>query len=715
MASKLRIAAAPHIQLQRDKHGVIHIHSRDQHSLYLGMGYAHFLDRSSQMLLMRILGQGEGCLHLEDSEEMLAIDRFFRRMNWKEHLKMALQQLPERNRNFCSAYCDGVNQAMKDHPSPLFKLLGYQPPPWTPEDSFLLSRMTGFLTLAQSQGELERFLVQLVQAGVSRAMLEELFPGQLEGLDPDLIRQLKLSERFVPEALLWQEMISPMLASNNWVVAPERSASGHALLANDPHLEGNRLPNVWYELALRIEDRYALCATMPGLPGLLLGRNNDLAWGVTYSFMDCIDSWIEECKDGLFRRDHTWQPFKKRTEVIQRKKHADEVLHFYENDHGVLDGDPFEAGLYLCTRWSADRSGARSIEAMQGLWPSRDVKQGMELLGQLETSWNWVLADRQGNIGYQMSGLMPLRRKGISGLVPLPGWDPANDWLGFVKAEALPRAHNPKQGYFVTANHDLNSWGLTKPITAPMGAYRAERIAEVLQSQDKISLEDCRQLQQDTYSKQAECFMDVVKPLLPDTPNGELLRNWDCHYRTDTCEPWLFEQVYRHLFEHVFGLYLGSETTTFLTQQTGVLADFYGSFDRVLLAPESLWFKGQSRAELYRPLIAEALDTPAQTWGSENQFLLKHILLGGKLPLWARVDRGPLPLKGGRATPHQGQIYRSGNRLTSFMPTFRLVTDLGSDEVHTCLLGGPSDFPLSKWYASEIEAWLQGQYKELKP
>ena len=209
--------------------------------------------------------------------------------------------------------------------------------------------------------------------------------------------------------------------------------------------------------------------------------------------------------------------------------------------------------------------------------------------------------------------------------------------------------------------------------------------------------------------------MQILGPLLPDNENGDLLKKWDFHYHPDAVEPWLFEQVYQEIFKTVFGQFLGSDVMTFLTAKTGVLADFYGSFDQVLLSETSLWFKGKKRDNLYKEIAEKTLEVKAQTWKSSNQFMLSNILLGGKLPAWAKVDRGPIPLKGGRATPHQGQIYRSGERVTSFMPAIRMLTDLGEDSIQSCLLGGPSDFPLSKWYASDLDNWLNGQYKTIEP
>src|SRR5205085_1645585 len=166
---------------------------------------------------------------------------------------------------------------------------------------------------------------------------------------------------------------------------------------------------------------------------------------------------------------------------IKRKRKPDVTLTFHENDHGVLDGDPTVPGLYLASRWaSGSGTGAASLSSLFGIFMSPDVATGMDHLGRLEPSFNWVLADRHGDIGYQMSGCMPIRRQGWCGLVPVAGWDPENDWQGFVAAEDLPRARNPESGFLVTANDDLNHLGQAHPINLPMGPYRAERIATLL-------------------------------------------------------------------------------------------------------------------------------------------------------------------------------------------------------------------------------------------
>jgi penicillin amidase len=700
------------IVIERDAYGVPHVEANDALGLWWGMGYCHGADRGLQMLLMRVLGGGHLSL-LEPSDRSLAVDTFFRRMNWTASTAVESARLSPEGLRLCTAYAAGANAALHRRRPWELSLVRYQHRPWTVEDSLVLARMTGYLTLAQSQAELERFVVEMVQAGVDRPRLEELFPGLLEGLDESLLRAVRLGERVVPAELTLAGVAAPLMSSNNWAVAGGRTASGRPLLASDPHLEVNRLPNVWYEIVLRTPERYAMGATMPGIPAVLIGRTTDLAWGATYAFMDAVDSWIERCQDGRYRRRGEWVPFGQRREVIGRRGRPAVEVVFHENDHGILDGDPREPGLYLATRWSSATSGARSVDAMCGLWNAGSVAAGMRLLGQLETAFNWVLADRHGDIGYQMSGLLPCRRPGVSGLVPLPGWDPANDWQGFVAPEDLPRVLNPTEGFVVTANNDLNHLGRVRPISVAMGPWRAERIAGLL-DRTGLTAEDMRGIQLDLYSRQAARFLTILRPLLPDTPSGRLLRDWDCRYDAASRGAALFESWYTALRREVFGPGLGRQTVDYLERETGLFADFYDAFDRVLLAERSAWFAGATREQIYRR-VAAALPAEARRWGESRQLVLRHLLLGGRLPRWLGFDRGPVTVEGGRATVHQAQVYRSAGRDTSFAPSIRIVADLAEDGLATSLLGGPSDRRWSRWYCPDVETWRRGRYKRLRP
>ena len=705
------------VKIWRDQNGIPHVEADNETDMYWGQGYVHALDRGMQLLFMRILGQGRVCELLNDSDDSLQIDIFFRRMNWSGHMQEQKDALDQRAWAVLDAFSAGINAALaKKVPWELKTLLGYRPEPWKGEDTLLLSRMLGYLTLAQSQAEMERLFVELVQAGVDEERLEELFPGILGGLDIDLLHQVTLNERIVPPQKLWDRGLPRMMASNNWVISGSKTASGKAILANDPHLETNRLPNIFCENVLKCGGRSLIGGTMPGFPAILVGRSPDLAWGVTYSFIDAVDSWVEKCKDGQYYREEgdQWLDFQVRKETILRKKNEAVKITFYENEHGVLDGDPHKEGFYLATRWAAAQSGMTSVNALLCMQEATTVAEGMDHLGQIESGWDFVLADVQDNIGFQMSGLAPLRREGVSGFVPLPGWKKENDWQGFASHKDMPRILNPEQGYFATANQDLNSYGRISPINMPMGPYRANRINQLLEEGQQFAVSDIFKMHYDVYSTQAQQFMEILRPLLPQTAQGNILRDWDLCYDPDSQGAYLFEQFYKELYRVVFGQEgLGVDIVDFLAEETGTFIDFYENFDRVLLAEESIWFGEHSRGALYLQAAEKALAVEPKRWRDVQQFTLSHILLGGQLPRFCGFDRGPVTAIGNRATIHQGQIYRSAGRTTSFLPSFRFVTDFAEGKLYSNLAGGPSDRRFSKWYCSDLENWINGNYKEV--
>ena len=160
---------------------------------------------------------------------------------------------------------------------------------------------------------------------------------------------------------------------------------------------------------------------------------------------------------------------------------------------------------------------------------------------------------------------------------------------------------------------------------------------------------------------------------------------------------------------------MGEGVVDFLLSETGTFADFYPNFDRVLLSEKSVWFNGKTREEIYKAAADKYLNIAPRPWGDTRKVLFKNILFDGKLPGFLGFDKGPHPLPGGRATIHQGQIYRAADRDTTFYPSYRMVTDLSCDAIHTALAGGPSDRRFSKWYASDLQNWLAGKYKTVEP
>ncbi len=723
------------IMIRRDSNGVPHVFAQRQADLLKGLGYCHARDRGLQMLIQRSLAQGRTCEQLDGSDEMLEVDRFFRRLNLRRDADREIAKLSEPTLECVRAYCEGVNEFFSKKIPWELRLRGFSYEEWTLEDSILVLRLTAYVTLAQSQGDVERLFVEMVQGGVPRGHLEELFPGLLDSVDFSQIERIRLGERLLPESVKWKLPMGPAAASNNWVLAGSKTSGGSALLANDPHLEFNRLPAVWNEVVLETGERYCIAATMPGLPGTPIGRSNDLAWGATYTFMDAIDSWMEDCRDGCYRRDYDgeekWEPFAQRRERVLRRGGDPVDLLFYENCHGVLDGDPGQAGLYLATQWASRTAGARTLESSMRIFYATEVEEGMDILGPIESAWNWVLADRKGNIGYQMSGLSPIRGEGCKGFAPLQGWNPQHDWRGFADYHDLPRELNPQRGFIATANEDLNHLGHVKPITIAMGSYRSERIAALLEAWDDWTPAGVSAMHMDVYSLQAERFMAVLRPLLGDlageharavtgsTP-ARVLAEWDCCYDLESRGAVLFEKFYRDLLSEVFGATLGPEPVSFLLRESGIPTDFYANFDQVLLDAGSCWYGGEGRDAVFKRVAETLLNSSStaasdETWGQQQTVTMHNIFFGGRLPAFCGFDHGPLQYRGGRATIHQGQIYRLAGRLTSFGPSYRLVTDMGEDAAYTCLAGGPSDRRFSRWYKHGIADWLVGRPKRLRP
>ncbi len=704
--------------ITRDSHGVPHIDAASEADLYRGLGWVHGSDRPLQVLATRMAGWGRLAEHLPGAD-LLAADRSFRRIGIHVGAQEQVARMSPDAKNLVLAYCEGMNDALRGRAPWELRLFGVRRvEPWTPADCVVLARLVGFVGLAQSQGEMERLLVQLVRAGIPRDYLTELFPRGLDGLDEELVAGVAPGEPLVPPDVRWLPFVPRPVASNNWVVGPSRTKSGKALLSGDPHLE-LRLPAIWSEVVGTWEDHWVVAATMPGLPGFLVGRTDRLAWTPTYAFMDATDSWVEECRAGSVRRDvdgePTWVPATRRVETIKVRRGSPVELVVYETDRGLLDADPHVEGRHLSTRWSGGSGGAASMEAVVGLLHAGDVDAGREAIGRLEMAFNWLLADSAGSIGYQMSGLLPLRTRPDSGLVPQPASDPTTAWLGFAGLEELPRDKDPECGFLVTANNDLNHLGRLAPSTLPMGDSRAVRIAEALAENDAWTVADSQRLQLDLVSQHALRYLDALRPLLGDGTNERVLSAWDGRYSAGSVGATLFERWYRGLVLDVFGAALGRDVVEYLLSETGVLVDFYHNVDGVLLRERSAWFGDATRGEVYSRVAARTLPGPVEPWAATRPITARHLLFGGTPLARLGFDRGPFPLPGGRGTVQQGQIYRSEGRETSFLPTLRFVTDFAEDRAHTALAGGPSDRVRSRWYASGFEDWRAGRLKTLEP
>ncbi len=715
----LKAPSGEKVTVRRLRNGVIRISGNSWEDVAYAQGWAHANDRQLQLFLTRILIQGKASELLAPEEELIEFDKLMRKLDFKRGLDRAVKELEPEARKILESYSAGVNDYMKKYGRVWeFKLLGYKPDPWTPEDTILLAKIFGFIGLADNQANMEKFILQLVQKGIKEEYIKDLFPYLVDDIDYDLLKKIRFQPP-IPENIRWKVKLPKFTASNNWVVSGERSESGKPILCNDPHLEVNRLPPIWEEMILVVPDNFGMGVTLPGAPGIILGRTRYIAWGATFTFMDMIDYHIEHCKDGKYRRGNRWLPFEKREEILKIKKRGEMRLTFYENENGVLEGDPEEEGYYLAYHFAAaDESGADEINAIIGVMLSRNVKEAIESFRKMKIStFNFVIADRDGNIGYQMTGKTFKRPQGVSGLLPVPAWLKKYRYEGYYLPEDLPSLYNPEDGVIVTANQDLNHLVSFNPINLAMSPYRADRIRELLDGKEKLSIEDMKEIQYDLYSLQAEAIMEIVKPFLPRNRKGDILRGWNYEYDPNSMAPTLFEGVYLEILRKIFGANgFGEDVIDFMLNKTALFADYHWYFDRIIMNPDSIWYKDVSREEILAIAVPEGLEkTPAIPYGETREIFFRHLLFGERLPLFLGFDYGPVQLPGSRATITQGQIFKSGGRVTTFSPSWRFITDMDGEEAYTNLPGGSTDRRFSLWYLSDLKNWLRGIYKRLSP
>lgn len=752
ISSRLRTLsiAGASIGLRRTAEGVVEISGGDWLDTARGLGYAHAVDRQTQMMLVRLAGQGRLCECLHDSEETLAVDILMRQLDFARLACDEVERCTPQARALGEAYAEGVNHALTTVRRPWeFRLTGYRPEPWTLADTLLTILLMSYVGLAQTQQDLEKFLIQAIRGQVDVARLKQLFTPHLDALDDELlelIRQVRVVDRVVPP---FPAALPSLTSSNSWAVSAQRSATGAALHCCDPHLECNRLPVVWYEAVLRTGDDYHLGVTMPGLPGVIMGRTRHVSAGFTYGFMDQIDYFIEDFRGGACRRSDGFRPARLRREKILRKKHPAVEISVYETDRGTLETDPFvavekearasgnsgvprsesptcraaapEDGYYLCRALSTRLGGtARSLHVLAEIPGAANVADAQRLLRDVSLSCNWVLADRAGNIGYQQSGLLPARRH--SGLFPVPAWRDDLAWQGAVPSDRLAAVLNPPEGVIVSANDDRHALREPLSINVCQGMYRFERLTELLAAKEKLGIADMQQIQADLYSAQARRFQPTIGHLLPATDAASRLRDWDLRYDPASHGAVIFEEFYVRVLRHVFGEGLfGTQTWDVMAATTSLLKVFFQRFDEALLGSDATWYRGVPRETVLRAALEQALGDPAisnRTWGDVQKFVVHNLFFGGKLPFrvarWLGIDCGPFALPGGRATIVQGQIFNTHGRLSTFSPTWRYITDLATDDALTCLAGGPSDRIFSPWYAADLQRWQAGEYKRLR-
>ncbi len=726
------------VDIVRDRYGVPHIYAGSVEDAYFALGFVHAQDRLWQMEMNRRIGSGR--LSEALGPATLDADKFLRTLGVRRVAEATLKKLDARTRSQLDAYTAGVNAFLAQRSGPLppeFLLTGVQPEPWQSADSVAWVKMMAWDLGANWRTELLR--LRLAKK-LSTAQIGEFLPPY-PGDAPlkianyaALYRQLDASKL----AALALPGLSEDGASNNWVVAGSRTASGKPLLANDPHL-GLAAPAVWYFAHLSAPGFDVMGATFPGAPFVTLGRNRHIAWGFTNTGPDVQDLYIERVDGaGQVLAPQGWQKLATRTETIKVKGQPDVTLTVRASRHGPLISDVFKPAadalpqnFALAFAWTALRDDDRSIQAVGKFASAGNWKEFLAAARDFHSpQQNMVYADTAGNIGFVAPGRVPLRKpeNDLKGEAPAPGWDAKYDWAGFIPFEKLPQSYNPAAGEIVTANNKIvpknYPYYLTSEWVLP---YRAERIQQLLDATPKHTLQSFARIQADTVSLQVrEILPLLLKTRTADAGAQQVLQQlgrWDANMAVDSAEPLIVSAWLRELGRLIYADELGDMFKAEWAHRADfmyhVLADTGGAghwCDNVN-TPEK-----ETCAELLPRALELALadlkrrygDDPGKwRWGDAHYALSEHRPFG-RQPQLAKIFDITVPSPGDTYTVDVGRNTLSDETApfaSRHAASLRAIYDLADLDKSVYIDStGQSGNVLSPLYRNFAERWSRVEY-----
>ena len=716
------------VEIVRDRYGVPYIYGKTDHDAFFALGYVHAQDRLWQMELQRRIGAGRLSEVLGDAT--IETDQFLRTLGVYRAAEAAWPALSPDAQAALSAYAGGVNAFLTEgHPlPPEFVILGFKPEPWKTTDSLVWAKMMAW-NLGDTYGD--DLLRGQMAAALGPERAGQLLPGYPAGapiiLPPDaMAAELRKVDNVLRETLGLGDKSN---GSNNWVVNGARTASGKPLLANDPHL-GAQIPAIWYLAGIQGDKVHAVGATLPGLPAVVIGHNDEIAWGVTNLGPDVQDVYVERvnpANPGQYEVNGRWTDLQVVPEEI-KVKGEEKPIHWAARAtrHGPLISDVTdERGHALALRWPALDPGDTTMNAFLAINYARNWDDFTAAMRDyIGPSQNFVFADRAGNIGYFGPGRIPVRAKG-DGTTPVPGWNDEYAWTGWIPFEQLPHAYNPADGYVVTANNkvvpDDYPYFITTDWAPP---YRAERIVELLTAKDGLTPADYARIQGDQASAQARELLPFMLSVAPETPEQtqaiEMLKAWDGVIAPDSgaaavYEAW-YAQLYKALLGDDLGGDLGDEVTT--THNPTLLASILQGDEEIwcddVLTPGADDCSATARVALDKALkdLTERMgkDMAKWRWGDIHKTQFPHnpfSQVAFLKPLFHRsIETGgdaftvnPAPFK--LAKPYDSQ----------HLPSYREIIDLADFTTARFIqTTGQSGHPLSKHYDDLMPLWRAVEY-----
>ena len=737
------------VTIETDAHGIPTIRAGKFEDALFGLGYVHARDRLWQMDWQRHVGAGRLSEIL--GARALPADRFLRTVGFRRAAEAALSGLSAHARGALEAYALGASAYLAtDGTRPAeFTLLRTKAEPFTAVDSLTWAKMMAW-DLAQNARDEIRRAAYVVKVGPDRAaqmfpevpetptiLLDEEwapgFPFRASSGNRGAVHATGPAARISPRR--WEHLDAAFgavaalgltgdeLGSNSWVVSGARSTTGKPLLANDPHL-GLHAPSTWYIARLEAPGFSVIGATLPGVPGVIIGHNARIAWAFTSVEPDVQDLYVEEpdpADPSRYRFRGEWKAFEKRTETIHVKGAPDEVLTVRSSVHGPLVTDVLtgadKLGAPVALRWTGLDPGDTTAEALLGYGAAANWQEFLAAASRFKApAQNVLYADVDGHIGYTTTGAIPIRETG-DGTLPVSGAG-GHEWLGTIPFEKLPRVLDPARGYIVTANNRVVSARYPYLITSDWPEpYRARRIAELIEAGGRLSPEAFGAIQLDVVSNQARELL----PLLLDTkPSGaagrealQRLVGWDGSFGADSVPASIYAAWYAMLSTMPEDE-LGESKPGFVRSRFLINA----------LSSESPWCDDvrtparETCADFKAAALDRALallrqrlgpDVSSWRWGRLHVARSPHDVFD-QVPVLRRLFSLETPRGGDASTVNVGAYRRDGTFLTTEGPSYRQVVDL-SDLARSryVITTGQSGNAFDARYRDQMVMWRDGR------
>ncbi|MFA6469105.1 MAG: penicillin acylase family protein [Bacteroidota bacterium] len=730
------------VKIYRDEFGVPHINAQNEYDLFFAQGYVQAQDRLWQMDLTR--RAGEGRLSEILGTPTVKFDKMLKTVGFKRIAEQLEQQLHPQSREILRAYSDGINEFIRTHKGKFpveFDMLNYEPEEWRPVHSLMISRLMAWeLNISW---HVDVVLGELVaKLGEEKARM--VFPTYPEN-GPVIVentaarKQLHALQKFASLHKEFKQFFGTTgthIGSNAWAVSPQKSVSGKAMLANDPHL-GLSLPAKWYEIHLTGGAVNVAGMSLPGTPLVILGHNANVAWGFTNVMADDADFYFEKTDSlgadkYLFKGE--WKDIEILYDTVRVKDSSEVPFVIRKTIHGPAVNEiyPLEeiaSSDFITMKWTgfemSDELYAIYLVNISHDWQSflNGVRE-FTVPGQ-----NFVYADKNGNIGYHPGVRLP-KRASTNPTLPFAGWTGEHEWLGYIPFEQLPSSFNPPEGFIATANNkttNVTDYHISNLWEPPS---RIQRIREVLQAKQLFDVSDFKRLQNDTYSHFAKEMTPFIlsafsQAAISDSKTETAInyfRNWNFQYGKDDVPAAIFELFFHHLISNLFRDEMGNE----LFKQYIYLANMpYRVTLSLLNDTGTVWFDNvntpeiETRDEIIRKSLEDALNDCAEKlggqmkewrWGRLHTLTLKHPF-GDIAVLQSIMNIGPFEVSGSGTTVNNGE-YRLGTPYSMTLgPSMRSIVDFGNvNSALSVIPSGQSGQPMHDHYSDQTPLWKNGEY-----